>query len=77
MYHEGVKVNPNGLLPGDSVTFAVAGQFATMGRLRINGGAWMETTDTNEAGEYVWDYVIPSAGPYSVQAEVFQNGIWR
>ncbi|MFC1626739.1 hypothetical protein ACFL1P_00880 [Patescibacteria group bacterium] len=77
IYRDGNLINPNELRPGDQITIAVVGTYATKARIRINGGDFIETEDTNGDGEYIFDFTIPNAGNFVIEAEVFVADAWR
>lgn len=67
-----------GLKQGDIVTLAVAGANATQGRIRVNGGTWNTTTTKNASDEFTVDFTIPaSVTSFTIEAEVFGNGVWK
>lgn len=80
IYKNGQVVsNPSTLRPGDRVVLAVAGGNATKGRIRVNGGAFTETTTKNTAGEYIVNYTIAqNVTRFVIEAEIFgRDNIWH
>lgn len=79
VYKNGQVVNPNSLLPGDSIVLAVVGTNATKARIRVNGGTFTETSTKNDAGEYILNFTIPSSGTttFTIEAELFIGETWR
>ncbi|RJR15316.1 hypothetical protein C4579_02520 [Candidatus Microgenomates bacterium] len=77
--------NPQTLLPGDTVYFAVLGSASDgifdMARFRVNGlpPNWTTTTQTNPFGEFYIQYtLLPGVASYSVEAEVHHVTLgWR
>ncbi len=66
------------LRTGDQVELAVVGTNATKARIRVNGGSWNETSTKNSAGEYTVAFTIPVATfNFTIEAEVFQSGLWQ
>lgn len=77
IYKGGQVVTPSTLRAGDQVQLAIAGTGATKGRVRVNGGSWIETTTKNSAGEFIVDFTIPAATTnFSVEGEILVNGTW-
>ena len=78
VYKDGVSIDPNTLAVGDVVQIAVAGTNAEMGRIRINGGGWGETSVKNAHDEYYISYTVPSGvTTFTVEAEIFTNNEWK
>lgn len=78
VYKNNTQVDPATLLPGDSVVLAVAGTNATKGRIRVNGAAWTESTTLNTNNEYTVPFTVPTGTTsFTVEAEVFKDGVWQ
>ena len=78
VYKGTTAVQPTTLVPGDNVTLAVAGTNATKGRIRVNGAAFVESTTLNTNGEYTVPFTVPAGVPsFTIEAEVFTNGVWQ
>lgn len=75
-YRGDTNVAPDGLRPGETVQIALVAPHVEAARIRINGGDWIETTTRNTNGELYINYIIPSSGSYSVEAEIQVNGQW-
>lgn len=69
--------------PGDTITLTVAGTTNEPGginkaRFRVNGGSWNETTTKNDAGEFVYNFTVPSAGTFKFEAMIHNPLLgWR
>jgi hypothetical protein len=78
IYKDNVVIDPNTLSVGDVVQIACSGTNADMARIRINGGAWGETSVKNSHSEYYISYTIPSGvTSFTVEAEIFTNNEWK
>ncbi|MEK7587321.1 MAG: hypothetical protein AAB457_00705 [Patescibacteria group bacterium] len=78
VYKNNAQVDPTTLLPGDAVVLAVAGSNATKGRIRVNGSVWTESTTLNSSSEYTAPFTVPTGiTSFTVEAEVFNNGVWQ
>ena len=83
IYKDGAKVTDYATLKaGDAVVLAVKGDNATKGRFRVNGAppTFEESTGTNANGEFTFPFTIPGGVPnnsITIEAEVFQNGVWK
>lgn len=70
------------LSPGDQVYLTVSGttdhpQGLTRGRIRVNGGAWQETTEKHN-GEFYISFTIPDYGDYEIEGQVYNPALgWR
>lgn len=75
---QGTAVSPSTLKPNDAVIIAISGGNATKAHVRINGGAWLETT-TKQGNAYVIDYVIPTGVlNFVIESEIFgTDGKWH
>lgn len=59
VYKDGVVVTDlTSLHVNDHIVIAVSGGLATKAHIRVNGGAWTETTTKNAANEYTLDFTI-------------------
>jgi hypothetical protein len=79
IYKNGTEVSDYSTLRGgDVVTITVNGNLATKARIRVNGGAWTETSTTNSNGEYTIDLTLPSTGvSITIEAETYgTDGQW-
>ena len=67
------------LQPGDAVVITVAGANASKAHIRINGGAWIESTTLNSSGAYTFNYTIPSdITNFTIESEIFgSDGNWH
>ncbi|KKU88771.1 MAG: hypothetical protein UY16_C0002G0043 [Candidatus Gottesmanbacteria bacterium GW2011_GWA2_47_9] len=66
------------LKQGDVVTLAVAGANASQGRIRVNGGDWNTTSTKNTSDEFTVDFTIPgNITSFTIEAEVYGNGVWK
>ncbi len=78
LYKGNEVVLPSSLVPGDQITVAIVGANATKARARVNGSSWTETSTKNAAGEFTIQFTIPaSGGTFTIEAEVYQNGVWQ
>ncbi|MBU1327200.1 hypothetical protein KKB64_05035 [Patescibacteria group bacterium] len=78
IYKNGSPVDPSTLRAGDAVIIAVKGTNAVKARIRVNGGAWTETTTKNASGEYITGFTIPAGvTQFVIEAEVYRNGVWQ
>lgn len=71
---------PTTLAANDVIKIAVAGTNATEARIKINNElAWRTSTTKNTAGEWTFDYTIPSTGvtTFTIIAELFIGGVWQ
>jgi formylmethanofuran dehydrogenase subunit C len=70
------------LAAGDVISIYVRGTGATKGRVRINGGAFTETTLDMTSGTETW-YVAPNitlpsgVTSITIESEVYVNGEWK
>ena len=57
---------------GDKVRLAVRGNSSqfSQGRFRVNGGAWVATTQKNSAGEFYIEYTLSQTGTYTIEGQV-------
>jgi len=79
IYKNGVQVTPSTLLPGDTVILAVKGNGnPERARFRVNGSAWTESTSSNNAGEFIRTYTVPTGvTDFVIDAEVFVDNAWK
>ncbi len=83
IYKDGVLVpDPSSLQINDSIVIAVSGGLATKAHIRINGGAWTETSAKNASNEYTLDFTITPASlvdnKISIEAEIYgTDGKWH
>ncbi len=79
VYKDGAQVTDlSTLKAGDTIQIGVAGTNATKGRIRVNGGAWDQTTKKNSSNEYVIDFTIPPGTvDFTIEAEVYGNRQWQ
>lgn len=82
VFKDDVQLDADGLkklVPGDEVVITVAGGNATKAHIRVNGGAWSESSTTNAGGEYTFNYTIPSnITSFTIESEIFgTDGIWH
>lgn len=79
IYKDGVVVTPSTLKTGDAVVIGVTGGNATKARIRVNGGAWTETTTKNASGEYTLSYTLPAGVTnFTIESEIYGvDGVWK
>lgn len=85
IYKDGQLIDVTTVNPGDHIVVAVAGTNATKGRFRFNGAplngetsGFTKSTGTNTSGEFTLSLTIPTnVASITVEAEVFQNGVWQ
>lgn len=77
IYKNGTVVTPSTLSVGDAVKIAVTKNTSSKARVRINGGAWSETTTLNNNNEYTVDWTVPSGlTSFTVESQIYVNGAW-
>jgi len=78
IYKDGNVTEPSSLVSGDQVQIAVSGNGdITKARIKINGGAWIETSSLNGSNEYIVEYTVPEdITSFQINGEIFVNGSW-
>ncbi len=66
------------LHPGDMITLAFApGGAATKVHLRVNAGAWNETSNKNTNGQFIWNYTLENVTSFTIEAQWFDGSVWN
>jgi hypothetical protein len=77
VFKGGVQINPSTLTLGDAVVVTVTGTNASKAHIRINGGAFQESSTKNAAGAFTFDITMPTTAPASnsitIESEIFGN----
>lgn len=78
VYLDDEEVNPSTLQPNDAVVIAVVHNLGERARIRVNGGAWVESSALNAFGEFRFDFTIPEGiSNFVIEAEILSGGVWQ